>query len=303
MRTKYMNFSVKTILALLDKEKGDLLSSTLQSSANVKRAKKSQPLFPRYLGHEDEDYPYSFTLSLVFDYLLYGSLLSFLNKNPHPITLPFASLSPSHPSLLSLHWLLNLTSALFFLHSHNLAHGSLSLDTLFLRSDLSLALFDLTNSEYSTLDVIDEFEQLPISFPFDQTDYVSCSEPDIPAQILAFEKLKNIFDLGTVAYILLTGNRNPPQWEMPNRDRKRLWEMWKELKTELKPDVEAVRSQIEIREAEFVRKCWTLGFGNEKGALERMRILLGEKGIEVLDEDDVEMYLDDMEEILQEGEK
>lgn len=74
-----------------------------------------------------------------------------------------------------------------------------------------------------------------------------------------------------------------------------------ELRNELKPDVEAVERRVGVRGAEFVRRCWKLGFADGKEALQAMRDLLSEEGVDVTDEDDIELDLGAVEKFLQEG--
>jgi hypothetical protein len=248
------------------------------------------------------DEPYAFP---TFEHVPYGTLQAFLLSSPsypslHHPAIPCRAVQ----SALPLHWLLNLASAVAFLHSHGVAHCALALDLLWLRADFSIALFDLSCSVFTVYNE-DYDEDAPVggnlpgwgSFPFpiydvDSTYYSGAT----PEDAMALGKLIDVFDFGTVAWRLLTRTvEGAPGWAIPKRKAgEPTWNLV-ELQRRLQEGVDAAgavtgngRGRYEPPGMEVVRKCWALEYRNGEEVLEALRTVVLETGLRVQKSDEVE---------------
>jgi hypothetical protein len=245
------------------------------------------------------DEPYTFP---TFEHVPYGSIQAFLLTTPSYPSLRHPDIPPNTAqSALPFHWLLNLASAVTFLHSHGVAHGALALDLLWLRTDFSTALFDLTNSVYTGYNEYDE--KVPIdggqsswgSFPFPINDvdgkYFSGATPE---DAMALGKMIDVFDFGTVAWRLLTRTvEGAPGWKIPQRKAgEREWSLTElQLRFQEADDAAGAgigRGRYMPLGLDVVRKCWRLEYRDGGEVLEAFRKMVLETGLKVRNSDEVE---------------
>jgi hypothetical protein len=223
------------------------------------RHKRSQPCTKynsRYNGIDpDLNHP-------SFEFLPYGSVSAFISSTSAWPFLSHPSIpSPASQIALPLHWLLNLSSALAFLHDRNITHRSLSLDLLWLRADFSLALFDFSCAAFARegeeTAVETELKMIGcLQFPLDEIDIAYYSAEDA----LALGRAMDVFYYGTVAWRMLTRTLDGPVgWHLPvQEDGERDWSLT-ELRKRLADAVES-SGPYEPAGMEVARKCWRLEY-------------------------------------------
>jgi hypothetical protein len=250
--------------------------------------------------------PYAFP---TFERPPYGSLQAFLLTAPsYPSLYDLAIPHHAAQSALPFHWLLNLASAVSFLHSHGVAHQALALNLLWLRADFSAALFDLTCSVFAAYD--DEWDEVvsvnggllgwgSFHFPIDDTDSTYYSGA-MPENAIVLGKAIDVFDFGTVAWRLLTRTvEGAPGWTMPKRKiGEHQWSIT-ELQQRLREAIDVARTgrgtgrgtgkgRYEPPGMEVVWKCWALEYQDGGEVLKALRRLVLETGLTVQKLDEVE---------------
>ncbi|KAI5277100.1 hypothetical protein E4T47_00088 [Aureobasidium subglaciale] len=129
--------------------------------------------------------------------------------------------SLAHPSIpskyaalaLPLSWLLQTSSALRFLHDQKVTHGAISPSSLFLRSDMSIAITDFTKSTINGHNNgVPTRAPKDFAFPVDALRY-DYFDGELSANSQALGLAIDAFDFATLAYALLL--RKKPEWELP----------------------------------------------------------------------------------------
>ncbi|KAI5212988.1 hypothetical protein E4T38_00075 [Aureobasidium subglaciale] len=129
--------------------------------------------------------------------------------------------SLAHPSIPSRHaalalplsWLLQTSSALRFLHDQKVTHGAISPSSLFLRSDMSIAITDFTKSTINGHNNgVPTRAPKDFAFPVDALRY-DYFDGELSANSQALGLAIDAFDFATLAYTLLL--RKKPEWELP----------------------------------------------------------------------------------------
>ncbi|KAF2137103.1 uncharacterized protein K452DRAFT_362132 [Aplosporella prunicola CBS 121167] len=208
-----------------------------------------------------------------FEVLPHGALAAFVTAHPEI----FGSATRG----LRLRWLLHLASALAFLHARHVAHCALNLSVLWLREDASLALFGLTHAFFDG-----KFGEL-IDTPFSLPWHCLGPDPDVsPEDLLALGRCADIFSLGSLAYYLLSGGKEP-DWEIPEQQQQQQRGCLDDLRALLRKFAPELPADLPARA--FIRACWTLEYQSGGDALRALVAAVQELRFEVQGDDIVGM--------------
>ncbi|KZF20784.1 hypothetical protein L228DRAFT_284718 [Xylona heveae TC161] len=188
-------------------------------------------------------------------------IIEFFQANPKA-RMPAGTIGADKPNFIYYRWAMQLLAALSFLHKHEFFHTQLYLDKLWLRSDLSLVLCNLTEaSRRGNWDGC--YSDPPISCAL-PSDYPYCSE-DQPESW--HTPKHDLFAFGTVLYLIQieTVLENP---EDP-----------------LTPEQEEVA--LSLPTGAITRKCWDQLYTNAEEVVADLRAVIEAEGIEVNEQNQV----------------
>lgn len=170
-----------------------------------------------------------------------------------------------HPSIpanrstlaLPLSWLLQTSSALRFLHDQKVTHGAISPSSLYLRSDMSIAVADFTKSTINGHNNgIPTRKPQEFAFPVDALRY-DYFDGELSANSQALGLAIDAFDFATLAYKLLV--RKQPDWKLPTGNGTWALEELHEALDEAAPEL-----GDEIVVGYVVRDAWCLVYEEGK---------------------------------------
>ncbi|CAD0106798.1 unnamed protein product [Aureobasidium uvarum] len=151
---------------------------------------------------------------IVLEHAPLGTVHALLStKTPYP-SLSHPSIPTKHaPLALPLSWLLQTSSALRFLHDQKVTHGAISPSSLYLRSDMSIAITDFTKSTINGHNNgVPTRAPKEFAFPVDALRY-DYFDGELSANSQALGLAIDAFDFATLAYRLLV--REEPVWDLP----------------------------------------------------------------------------------------
>ncbi|KAI5204729.1 hypothetical protein E4T39_03382 [Aureobasidium subglaciale] len=163
---------------------------------------------PRLLGCLSSGTP------IVLEHASLGNVHALVSSKIEYPSLVHPSIPSKHATLaLPLSWLLQTSSALRFLHDQKVTHGAISPSSLFLRSDMSIAIADFTKSTINGHNNgVPTRGPEEFAFPVDALRY-DYFDGELSANSQALGLAIDAFDFATLAYTLLL--RKKPAWELP----------------------------------------------------------------------------------------
>ncbi|KAI5237664.1 hypothetical protein E4T42_09165 [Aureobasidium subglaciale] len=163
---------------------------------------------PRLLGCLSSGQP------IILEHAPLGNVHALISSKIAYPSLAHPSIPSRHAALaLPLSWLLQTSSALRFLHDQKVTHGAISPSSLFLRSDMSIAITDFTKSTINGHNNgVPTRAPKDFAFPVDALRY-DYFDGELSANSQALGLAIDAFDFATLAYTLLL--RKKPEWELP----------------------------------------------------------------------------------------
>ncbi|KAG9692559.1 hypothetical protein KCU95_g7396, partial [Aureobasidium melanogenum] len=216
---------------------------------------------------------------IVLEHAPLGTVHALLStKTPYP-SLSHPSIPPKYATLaLPLSWLLQTSSALRFLHDQKVTHGAISPSSLFLRSDMSIAVTDFTKSTINGHNNgVPTRAPDAFAFPVDALRY-DYFDGELSANSQALGLAIDAFDFATLAYKLLM--RKAPNWELPTGNGTWALEELHEALDEAAPEL-----GDEIVVGYVVRDAWCLVYEEGKTMQEDVVHALLRHGFQVRGDD------------------
>ncbi|THW95755.1 hypothetical protein D6D17_07669 [Aureobasidium pullulans] len=261
--TVLLGHMCRGVIAVHERRRKRSTALVLSSSRNGERPSALEHAAAAYAFLASETHPrllgcLSSGPPIILEHAPLGTVHALLSTTSTYPSLTHPSIPANRSTLaLPLSWLLQTSSALRFLHDQKVTHGAISPSSLYLRSDMSIAVADFTKSTINGHNNgIPTRKPQEFAFPVDALRY-DYFDGELSANSQALGLAIDAFDFATLAYKLLL--RKQPDWKLPTGNGTWALEELHEALDEAAPEL-----GDEIVVGYVVRDAWCLVYEEGK---------------------------------------